>query len=84
MGWLVSYTYAIPAGAKIARSTVYQASIFPEKIDPTRAAEGLWSYRWRWIIRTANGAEYVDGGNYLSQEAAEADLRRVLDSLVPV
>ena len=26
---------------------------------------------WRWYVRDVNGKEYVDGGNYLTQDAAD-------------
>lgn len=35
---------------------------------------------WRWLIRDISGREYLDGGNYLTQEAAEEGLQDAYDS----
>lgn len=34
---------------------------------------------WRWLIRDISGREYLDGGNYLTQEAAEEGLSDAYD-----
>lgn len=34
---------------------------------------------WRWYIRDINGREYLDGGNYLTQEAASEGLDEAYD-----
>lgn len=34
---------------------------------------------WRWLIRDINGNEYLDGGNYLTGEAAEEGLEDAYD-----
>lgn len=38
---------------------------------------------WRWYIQDMNGKEYVDGGNYLSEEAATKGLHEAYDPVHP-